>query len=215
MKNKMNIFLFVTFLCIVLFPRIVNAECSESEKQNLIKLAENIQVKYEHVKENKYKISFLNLPSQITITSTIGDFYNVEGISTSNIVEGYEGGVTYKFFYMANTRSNCEIQTLITKDIKIPAINKYSEKEICKDPKYYDFELCKSDYNKEITDEIFEKKLKEYEKKINNDSEAKKEKDNGIFEFLKDNVYLMSGIFGIVILSIIVIIFSKKRKIKF
>ena len=216
MVKRITLFLFVIFSSIILFPNLVNAECSEEELQKYNKLVENIKIKYEHIDQNIYKVSFFNLPSQITITNNFGVFYNTDGISTSNIVEGFVGGISYNFVYTLNGRSNCEIQVLTKKNIKIPAFNKYSEKEICKNEKYYDFELCKSDYSGKITDEIFEQKLKEYEKKMNFQNTVIQDgNENNFFEFLKNNIYLISILIIAIILTTIIVLVIKIKKKKF
>ncbi|MBQ7141331.1 MAG: hypothetical protein IJO32_07515 [Bacilli bacterium] len=207
---RKNINLFIILLSFILFPNLVNAECSEQQIHELNKLVDNIQFKYEHTGNNLFKVTLYNIPEYITGSSTMGGF-NIPEIS-SNSIDGFIGGYNYKIGFYANEKNSCGVVVLKEKNIIIPTFNKYSEKEMCKDKKYSEFEYCNEFVDEEITDELFEQKLKEYE---NDNINKNSKKDNKFMLFLKNNyIYILSGLL-LVSLIIMLIIYLKKKNKKF
>ena len=206
MIKKLTLFLFVMFSSIILFPNLVNAECSEEEKHDLNKLVENIQVKYEHTGNNLFKVTLYNVPDNITGSCMLGMFDETTNYSAQNFIGGY----LYNLFFIANEKNECGMAVLNDKKITIPIYNIHFEKEICKKKKYNNFEYCQEFVDKEISEEEFNKKLLEFDKK----NVEKEEVNNNfnIVEFLKDNILFIGlSILTIVIVAICVIYVKRKK----
>lgn len=217
MKEKIYLFLFVILNGIILFPKFVNAECNEQQINDLNKLIDNINVKYTHNKDNYFTITLYNVPENITGTSSVGMFNDVNSENPHNSVSGFIGGYNYQIFYIANSKNKCGLSLLKTVELKLPVFNVHSKKEICKNKKYSEFEYCNEVLDKEISEDDFNKELEKY--KSNNNENLKNENNESLFSKIKnmilDNLIIISISSGIIVLSSIGFIIYKKSKNKF
>jgi hypothetical protein len=93
------------------------------------------------------------------------------------ILDYFSGGKTHTIKFYGGYETSCVEEFVLSKNIKIPKYNTYSEMDECKDNK--DFPLCAEWYDKEIKDEEdFYNQLKQYLKTDNKESKKKNNDDS-------------------------------------
>jgi len=179
----------------------VKAECSVNDKNELLKLANQVTYKYKYTSDNYFKIIFNKMDERIYVVDHIG-------LSYTNNQENelaYTGGLTRTFYITAGENTKCPYETIKELSVRLPLYNKFSENEKCKGEKYKDFKYCNKFLYSEITEEQWKKELEKYEKNL------KVEIDDS-----SSNMWLIIGTsIGIVLLLslvVVVIITIRKRK---
>lgn len=238
-RNKLYVVLFMLF-CLLSNNSIIKAEeytCDKEEYAIYKKLADQIKVSFKRmdnyynedgsVNKDYYMIEVNGLHERLAL-------FNYEiplGISGLNADDGnyttygIKNG-TYTFYVKAFS-AYCKNEIFRTITINIPKYNVYADREECDDVNRDKFVLCNPNYQNEIEEDTFIKRLAQYKKdskgnkkdnKINNKNENKDSNDiskvntnwfDKLLDFLKE--YYLIIIFGIVIIIVVVITFLKKK----
>ena len=228
--------LFVFWLSTVYCDPITEEEDNKIN-DHLKELASKVKYKYEKVSDvydadgnyikHGYKVTAENLTDEIYACA-------VKGTEISNLCLSYTEPDTpdeerQDYVYLSNEDYDRFVVygynvflEFASEDIKVSKYNVYSEREECNGVDITKFRACDPYYEYEVTDNIFDYQLNEYNKNINNkddntSSDSKKnndsKKDNSIsfIDYIKKyGVYI--GIIAIVF--IIGAILYKKRKDK-
>ena len=197
MKFKYLLFFIV---CLSLMPLAACAECSDSRKAELNKIASNVKFSYYYqLNEDgvpKFNIVISNITSDIYVVDNYGNQYrNFENVVTADSTE----------FQIYSNDINCN-EIILTRNITLPSYNKFSKLEECKDNSS---KLCNIWYD---TDYYYENDF------INELKKEKKVKQNYVVKDdiqKKDNtiIFLVVGFtfFVLVVLALIVLLIKKKR----
>lgn len=201
----------------------INAAVCDKENINIIKnQASEVSIKYEKDEEYinsqgekekgiyKIKISGLKEDMSVRIKSlNINEKYTDENKGDITL-SGIESGIKKISIYF----DICN-ELLITNTLNIPIFNKYSEREECNG--ITDLDVCKEDYQYELNESIFQKKLKDYKELKEQENNSKKKENkitetfNVVIEFLKSYyLYIISAILIVVFVTIYILI-RKKR----
>lgn len=210
--KKISLFIYIIFFGFFLFPSLVSAECSDLEIQNLTKLASNIKSKYEHIEDNKFKITFYNIPSDLYLNSN-GNVFASSSDNATVTKEGFFGGNTYKFSILSKIDSKCGFINVKNEEVKLPKFNPYSKKEECQKDKYKDLEVCSEFIDKDLTEEEFNAAIKNVDTNIGNSAE-KEENGNDMFHKIL-NILFMPYVYIsliIIILTVVIIIIRNNKK---
>lgn len=204
-----KIFKFLIPFCFLIFNTNVYAACSSSDLNNLIDKAKQIEFTYSYRKDtNKFSITAVNLQSNIRpliiknyYTDDYQEFkYDKSGLRTLN---GFSEGESVIVTLKAWTKNECSGKTLTSKTIKLPYYNKFYGSSECAN--YSDFKYCSSELlDTKITDEVFNKELRQYIVDIEN------KKINVSDEYNYLTIILIFG--GIIILLVILFLIAKKIK---
>lgn len=233
-RNKLYVVLFMLF-CLLSNNSIIKAEeytCDKEEYAIYKKLADQIKVSFKRmdnyynedgsVNKDYYMIEVNGLHERLAL-------FNYEiplGISGLNADDGnyttygIKNG-TYTFYVKAFS-AYCKNEIFRTITINIPKYNVYADREECKDVDKNKFVLCNENYQFEIEEETFNKRLTQYKKdnkakniKVSKDDNKKDTIDikktwlDKLIDFFKE--YYIFLISGIIILIIGIIVLLKKK----
>lgn len=188
-RNKLYVVLFMLF-CLLSNNSIIKAEeytCDKEEYAIYKKLADQIKVSFKRmdnyynedgsVNKDYYMIEVNGLHERLAL-------FNYEiplGISGLNADDGnyttygIKNG-TYTFYVKAFS-AYCKNEIFRTITINIPKYNVYADREECKDVDKNKFVLCNENYQFEIEEDTFNKRLTQY-KKDNKAKNIKVSKDD-------------------------------------
>lgn len=214
----------ILFLIVLMLLNNIYAKASICDKDSLnivkermskVKITYEMDNDYVNDKGEKekgmYKIIVTGLEKYTSIRSkelNINEPYTDENkgnITLTNI----ESGIKRVSIYY----DRCN-EILITQKLDIPIFNKYSQREECNG--ITDLDVCKEDYEYQLNEGTFQKKLKDYKEEK---EQEKKEQEanktstffNNVIEFLKScYLYIIGGIIFIVI--IVIYIVTRKKK---
>lgn len=230
MKRVLKIILFSMFLII---PKIVNAECSNSDISRLQSLASNITYKYDYTEMFDDK-SYGSVDFTIYLYNITDDMYvsyvpnykstgevvedgkiNLSKSNNSSIVKNASTGKSHRFEVYASSNSQCSGSRLLTFYVAIPSYNKYYSSPLCE--KAQGFKYCNKWSSVSISEEELIREVNKYlEKKEEPTKEEKKEKDSfkewlyNLVTILNKYVYFIA-IPVIVISAVLIIILRKKN----
>lgn len=191
--------LFLLFFLIIVFPKNVNASCSDEQIIRLNKLAKNIKLSYSYTEKNdavKFNIVITNLNKDLVIIDRYTNKeYNLSGeVTINNINQNTEN-----MFYIYPSDKQCNDDLLSTKTIEIPYYNKYYNDKICNNMEQYYF--CQKFSNKSYEYEYIYEKITEINKK-NNNTEKTKTTEKSIFSNI---AYLYSKYYYLILPILITI----------
>ena len=223
MKEKKIIKTFFMILCILgiysYIPTEAKTTCTTQEKNNLIQLAYNVKFDYELSDDQAsgegkryYKITISNLTKDVYVAYDVGIYTYDEKSTTPGVVtigSLFSSNETYYFKMYASGETKCSGQFLTTKMLRLPVYNIYSEKEACK--KYPNFNLCDKNYAGNITDEQFNKELKNYKDSLvvgEEEKQTKKEMSivKKIITLYTENLKISLPMTALLILVIVILI---------
>ena len=210
--NK-KILIFLIFLSLVMLPYNVKAKsCSIDEKNKINSLINNIKITYEHISNNEFKINIYNIPEELyVLTPSQKKFeHNANNLSVDT---NYSGGRSYTFEIFSSNNNYCIDEMNYTKTIYIKKYNKYSEKEICKNEKYKNFNYCNKWYQGNITDSKFETELKKFEQTMQSNNQTVEIENNNTSNKIKI-IVILSVIILVFVIFISMLIMRKRRKRK-
>ena len=157
-----------------------------------------------------------NLPSNMEIRFNGKSYVGVEGKNAIQINGIYDDNAEYSFEIYTKKMATCGDAYLITKKVKIPKYNVYSESDQCIE--YEEFELCNKWYDGEIKDYLdFVEKFEQYKKEIQNQTEEYKDERTffqKILDWCSDNIEITVSIIVVVIIAISIPIIIKINKIR-
>lgn len=221
--KKNNIFLFLSFLLLLLPLHVNGADICSSTKYNKLKReAFNTELKYDLKFDESHKSYFIvtvyNVSNNLMIKYN-GSILVPDEENKIVIPTFFDGGKTYEIKFYGGYKTSCIEEYIYSKKIAIPKYNVYSERDECIE--YEEFKLCNKFYAGEIqNDTEFEQKLEEYKKSIAKKPPVELEKEKNIFEkiieFYMDNIIITGPItivlaVGLVIYVVIRLIRRKKR----
>lgn len=231
MKEERIIKTFLMILCILsiysYIPTEAKTTCTTQEKNTLIQLAYNVKFDYELSDDQAsgegkryYKITISNLTKDVYVAYDVGIYTYDETSATPGVVTMgslFSPNETYYFKIYASEETKCSGQFLTTKMLRLPIYNIYSEKEECK--KYPNFKLCDKNYTGNITDEQFNRELKNYQNSLASEPEKEStEKETSIMKkvitIYTKNLKISLPITALLILVLIILIrkIIKRRK---
>ncbi len=209
------------------------ATCSTDELNALKIEANNLEFEYE-LKEDKiyispnasidssyYSVSILNYSKNLTIYNN-GYNYDEKDLNAKNEIvfsDKFYHGTDIIVEVYGSRYTNCANKLLISKEIKFPYYNAYSEREECKG--YENYNICKKDANTSgIQEEEFLKLIDDIKKKEQEPKEEPtvKEEKKSLVDLYLDNGIITIPITIMLFLLIGAIIYyirmKNKKKIK-
>lgn len=222
-KNK--IFLFLSFLLLLLPSHVNGADiCSSSKYNKLKREAFNAELKYDLKFDEAHKSYFIvtvyNVSNNLMIRYN-GSILTPDSENKIVIPTFFDGGTTYEIKFYGGYKTACIEEYIYSKKIAIPKYNVYSERDECIE--YEEFKLCNKFYPGEIqNDTEFEEKLEEYKKSIAKKKPVELEREKNIFEkiieFYMDNIIITGPITVVLAVGLIVYIINRlirrKKRIK-
>ena len=211
MKNKV---LLIAFLLLLLIPIKANAIgiCPAKQLSKYTTEAYNVKSSYELFKteseEARFRITFTNVSNNLKIRYNGRDYYGTKESKVA-ISTTFEPNKEYQFEVYSNDNMQiCGNAFLVTKKVKTPYYNKYSELDECIE--YEEFPLCGQYYDGKIESyDDFQWKLEDYKKSM--ESETEKFSDERTFiqrivDWCSDNIEITVAIISVIVLIILAII---------
>ncbi len=195
------------------------AECSNSDKVELNKIANNVKIDYEVITEEvkfvemtstveKIKINILNITDEVYVV--VSNDQGMETITFSHkdtkdgevsfVWDNISTVANFTFSVYASEKTNCYGTKLTTLHKQTPRYNDYSEMDVCNDENMKDFYLCQKYVTfTDINNEGFLDKVDSYiSGKINEKGEEVKEEltfMDKVLKFLDDyKWYIIGGV---------------------
>ncbi len=223
-RNYLVTFL-ITVMLLIVNSQVEAATCDNTTMQNLKKLAKEVDIGYELVKQvdyadgHRYNITIDNLVKEVYVEYS---YYKVNYSDTNN------GSYTLEHVIMPRIRKAkisiyaasgpCKNQLLRAININFPYYNSFSEYAECQE--YKEADICRKDKNTyDLTDDDFKKEIEKYKKKLEEQRENNKEEKKSIFIIIKNFILENKIVFGvgltivfIIIISTSIILFVRKKK---
>lgn len=207
-------------LTLIIIPNSIKAyECSNTDKERLQKLANNVSVSYEEYENNLYflNVIFSGVSNEITISNDQRHEYLIyANLNNSYFGEvksyGLDSGKNYTFSIYGTKK--CIFQKLRTITIQIPSYNIYYKDNVCQNAREY--YLCQKWMTANLSYEEFTKKVNDYisirdNKKENNNDNSNEMKQFDFFQFY-EKYYVPTFIMMIFILIILILLWIKENK---
>lgn len=202
-------------LTLIIIPNSIKAyECSNTDKERLQKLANNVGIAIEEQNDNKFSATFTGVSKEIEIYNPITYLYNYnvsDDVFGETTINNLKPGNTYKFKIYGY--SKCYYETLRTITVNIPTLNKYYDDQICQNAREY--ALCQKWVTSNLTYEEFTNKVNDYilnrdskKDNIDNDNNAK---NFDFFQFY-EKYYVPTFIAMICILIILILLWIRENK---
>ncbi len=226
-RNYLVTFL-ITFMLLIVNSQVEAATCDNTTMQNLKKLAKEVDIGYELVKQvdyadgHRYNITIDNLVKEIYVEYS---YYRVNYSDTDEGSYTLEHVITPRItkakvkIYAAS--GSCKDQLLRLINIDFPYYNPFSDYDECQE--YKEADICRKDiYTYNLTDTDFKKEIEKYKKELEEQREHIKEEKKSIFIIFKDFILenkIVLGI-GLAVIFVVVIVISiilfirKKKRIK-
>lgn len=199
---------------ITIFPISIKAyECSNTDRERLQVLANNITVTLEEQENRKNLIIFSGLSNELKIYSET-DYANHYNATTNNIgetrIENVKNGKSYQFKVTGYLK--CYNTTIRMITVNIPSKNPYYGDEICNEASEYS--LCQKWTSVGMTHDEFIKKVNEYienKKDSGKDHTDANNTKNSFFEFY-EKFYWPIFVGMICILVLLIFLWIKENK---
>jgi len=199
--------------------------CDNTTMQNLKKLAKEVDIGYELVKQvdyadgHRYNITIDNLVKEVYVEYS---YYKVNYSDTDNGSYTLEHVITPRIskakvkIYVAS--GSCKGELLRVININFPYYNQFSDYDECQE--YKDAEICRKDiYTYDLTDDDFKKEIEKYKKELEEQRENNNEEKESIIIKIKNFIIENKIIFGtglaillVVIINVSIILFIRKKK---
>ena len=229
MKNKRILIGIIVMVCMIFIPKNVSAVplCLKSTKAKYETLARKASFSYKLAEDRYgqayYKLVVNNLDKNLIIKDGDFSYVSPDGISQIEIDNVYRPESEYTFYiYTSRDLEECGDSLVLSKKIKFPYYNIYSERDECVE--YEEFPLCGVNYKGKIeSNEDFDNQLREWLEKSKTKLEEYKDERNIIERFVdlyKDNIEISVGItiiLGFLVIALLVravIRRSKRAKVK-
>ncbi|MBR2841023.1 MAG: hypothetical protein IKF01_04040 [Bacilli bacterium] len=122
-------YLMFVMLCAFLSPLVTKAQCTDQRMAELNKIASNVQVSYNYELTNDnmiYHVELSNITDDIYVVDDEGTIF-----STSLYNKDY-GDALEEVYTIYSNDANCYGEKLISRNLKLPYFNIYSQLEECK-----------------------------------------------------------------------------------
>ena len=215
MKHYLKLILLV-ILVIFGINKVRAAECSYKDQALLNKEASNVKITYQLIEdeEEEYlQILITNLNEHLTLE--ISNDYNDE-IMNFSISDAKEGVISFKniaLYKMVTYKINiygaynsCSRNLIMTKNISIPYFNIFYDGSVCKN--IPDYTYCQKLVKTNMSADDMAKKINDYYQK---QVAPKEEKTEVKTSWVKIVLLIVLGIFGLVLVALIVLIGIKRR----
>lgn len=227
MKRLTNIF--VLLLMILSMGIIVKADddtCTKEELTRLKELAKKVEINYDYVlKEAKQNGEVIKYPDYFTLTATnlnsdlkvmiIENYYEgkykefTNGLATEATLKPFNEGEKVTVTIKAFVPNKCSGRTILSKVVKIPYYNRFSEEDICKE--YPDFKYCSELTETTITLDKFNTEINKYINSLNVEEETEKPNNSWTLLIIIGGVIVGLGL--IFVITLIVIRVRKKNSL--
>lgn len=238
MKRVIN-YLLIYIVCLFVAINNINAECTYQERKDLLNKAKSVDIFIEpkvEVVEKYVTNSFSSVPVKTTyekysfdfLVSNMSDdlyirYYNdldsgENYISSTDLkddlyrltVDDASTLITY-FFEIRSNYNNCPGQVFYTKKVVKPIYNYYSEYSICELDNFKEKDYCKKFITKDLN--ISEKDFFNITQNQLNDKENEKNINTfNVLNFIYNYWYYFVGVLLIVVVGIVFIVISRKRR---
>ncbi len=212
---------YIIFLLIIIFliPGVKASTCQKEELERLKVLASKVEINYNYelkeadgIKYPLYSLTANNLNDDFKVL-IIKDWYNLDykefkrGNGNFGTLNGFSEGENITITIKGYVANPCSGQTILTKNIKLPYYNPYSEDANCK--KYPDFKYCAEFTTQKLTNDSFHSALKTY---LNNLSQNSDDKINEKKMDWTIMIYIGIGIILLLALYLLIRFFVKQRR---
>lgn len=219
MKRILMLGVFASFC---LFPLSANAECSSERLVELSKIADNVTLSYTYdfdrtIPDDEGHSEVLNAIFKVNISNLTKDIYiENEGNGNTHVGVGettdpttFNSGQSVTYTIYSNDAS-CKGEALTSKYITFPTYNSFSSSQECTENP--EFKYCKTWLDTtNLSQEEFEKALDEYKSENQVKKAENKDKTNFFLEH-KTTLIIVGAIFGIGIVSLLIIMIRRKKK---
>jgi len=218
MKKRYLIVLIVLFLIIT--PNVNAAMCDKTDILRVKGEANNVNIEYELI-QNKdgsdnisglFNIRIKGLTEDLIVDEektgrSFSSGSAVDGVITIKNVEGEK--FVFKLRY-----KKCDNKVMRTIKINLPKYNEYSLHESCEGISEEELEICGKWYQGELNEEIFQKKIKEYQEELKLKQEQE-QKENTIFKrivrfLLNYYIYIITAV--VLIAAVITAIIVRRKR---
>jgi hypothetical protein len=189
----------------------LDSACTQEEQLRLRQVASLTSIKYE-LKDSGYAIFFNVIISGFSkdmyaiVPGENYAFYYSEGTNLAKAMD-FIPGENYKLEFYATDATACPGTKIITKYLRIPPYNYYSENKICKG--YEDYILCQkyTDLYKSIkSEEDFVKRVQQYINSVNKNSSNENQNDkNENVSFLESAIMFLDKYYFYIFIPIIIV----------
>ena len=207
-----RIALIITIL--LLFPTIVNGyECSNTDRENLKKLSNNIVYTIEDYTEDdgttKFRINFTGLSNKTLLAD---ERYGLRYTSPSSefgeiSLDGFLMGVTYRFsIYGVDDCFNTKVRNIT---LTFPYYNNFYNDKLCLNAKEY--KLCQKWVEKQYDYQTFKELMQKYIESIKDEKTINEDKSNSwdLFYAIYKKYYWPSLITLVIVLGILIFLWIK------
>ena len=207
MKNKI-ILLFI----LLLIPTSCKAyDCTYEEQARLRKIASNVQTTFDYEEANgnvTFNVTLSNLNNDIYVYDTVmNKTYYYGGINEITLY-GYKPGENIKY-RIYTTKSDCASSYLNIKYVNLPYFNKYYNDPLCFGKKY---NICNKWAKVTLTEEEFDKKIKELDSEVKEKEEVKEEQEKTTLDYIITFIYDYYLIIIVILVGIFLIVELTRRK---
>lgn len=216
----------LTFLfTIMMLPSSAKAiTCDYTYKAELRKRAANVMPSYTYEEKNDtvtFTITLTNISSDLYVTQTITDDSKIyidpeEKIkryypnkNNEIVLTGFKAGQKVKLDIYLNA-TDCIVYSLTTKYVNLPYYNKYYKDPLCEGKENYS--VCYKWNKGNMTQEEFEKRVKELYNEQPKKEETKEEEEtlfDKIYDFLHEYYIFILG--GIAVIMIAIMLLRRKK----
>lgn len=224
--KKIYIILSVVLFFIVT-PSVNAAMCDKTDILKKKSEANNINIEYELVKNKDgssnvsglFDIKITGLTENLIIKeeTTQKTYFSKPNNGGTILIENVEGGnLVFKINY-----KKCANKLLRTIKVNLPKYNVYSLRDECENINEEELEICGKWYQGELNDEIFNEKIKEYQKE--QEELRKQEENKTMFEkiiekaidyLLEYYIYVISAIVVIVIITLTITLRRRRASLE-
>lgn len=172
------------FMCFFGFVNVIYAECDNSELKNLNALSYYIKSSYEFNEDTgKFDVTFVNVPDELYIVSDFKVYNPSNGVVR---VSDVEQGASIKYEIYSSSNAQCITQYLRVITVNTPYLNKFFGTSSCVG--YENLNECNNKFlNYDLTDAIFNKRIKDEDDRRKNQQQGGNNKPNDNEE-TNDNV---------------------------
>ena len=201
--------IFIIVVTLLLFPKIVFAQCSNSDLARLKKLASNISYVIEE-NDGTISVTFTGVSNELAI-SLYNRQYNYSDELGEIKFYGMKGGLSYNFDVYGN--ENCTYNLIKQIDVTISRLNDYYDDPICEQARGYKY--CQKWIDKYVDYEELQKGIEQYLNTKPNDGNNNKPSITNAghdFYYYYNKYYWLALGMSIAILGILIYLWIKQNK---
>lgn len=228
MNNVYKWLMLLMLFGLFLMPNKVNAfddtykgheGCTYNDIAALKEKVKEARVSYDYDAQSLMTVTIVNIQKDFNVVDDEeGSFKydanrEIPGVAS---VSGYFDGQAVTLTYVASEASACSGENILITTVKLPRYNPYFGNKACEGIDPDKFSLCSKWYPTEISETKFLAKVEAYKDSLKEAAEkAKKEvkTEKTIIDIILDNYYyVLIGIVGVTIITIIILTIRNKNK---